>query len=163
MAYRVSSNVVFATLAMEMGNEKLKEVSERFGFNARIPGVGVSISQSNFPTLEEYELGNMAQSGIGQGSVTVTPMQMAIVSAAVANDGVLMQPKLVNKIVDKDGNTIKEIENKVLKSDVISPEIASIVKEYMGYLVSNNIYRWPYFDGTNAGVRLVQQIIWKMG
>ncbi len=151
MAYRVSSNVVFATLAMEMGNEKLKEVSERFGFNARIPGVGVSISQSNFPTLEEYELGNMAQSGIGQGSVTVTPMQMAIVSAAVANDGVLMQPKLVNKIVDKDGNTIKEIENKVLKSDVISPEIASIVKEYMGYLVSNNIYRWPYFDGTNAG------------
>ena len=74
----------------------------------------------------------MAQSGIGQGSVTVTPMQMAIVSAAVANDGVLMQPKLVNKIVDKDGNTIKEIENKVLKSDVISPEIASIVKRIYG-------------------------------
>lgn len=150
-AYRVSSNVVFGTLAMEMGNDKLREVAERFGFNARIPGVGISISQSSFPTLEEYELGNIAQSGIGQGSVAVTPMQMAIVAATVANNGVLMQPKLVNKVVDKDGNTIKEIENKVLKSDVISADIAAIIKEYMNYLVSNNIYRWPYFDGTNAG------------
>ena len=112
MAYRVSSNVVFGTLSMEMGNEKLKEVSERFGFNSRVPGIGMSISESRFPSLKDYELGNIAQSGIGQASVLSSPMQMAIVAATVANDGVLMEPKLVNKIVDKDGNTIKEIQNK---------------------------------------------------
>lgn len=151
MAYRVSSNVVFGTLAMEMGNEKLKEVSERFGFNSRVPGIGVSISESRFPSLKSYELGNIAQSGIGQASVLSSPMQMAIVAATVANDGVLMEPKLVNKVVDKDGNTIKEIPNKTLKSDVISKEIAQTIKDYMGYLVSNNIYRWPAFEGTNAG------------
>lgn len=151
MAYRVSSNVVFGTLAMEMGNEKLKEVSERFGFNSRVPGIGMSISESRFPSLKDYEAGNIAQSGIGQASVLSSPMQMAIVAATVANDGVLMEPKLVNKIVDKDGNTIKEIPNKTLKSDVISEEIASTIKSYMGYLVSNNIYRWPAFEGTNAG------------
>ena len=151
MAYRVSSNVVFGTLAMEMGNSKLKEVAERFGFNSRINGVGLTIPSSKFPTLEDYEAGNIAQSGIGQGSVVSTPIQMAIVAAAVANDGVLMEPKLVNKIVDKDGNTIKEISNKVLKDNVISKDIANTVKEYMGYLVSNNLYRWPAFEGTNAG------------
>ncbi|WP_291650647.1 penicillin-binding protein 2 [Clostridium sp.] len=151
MAYRVSSNVVFGTLAMEMGNEKLKEVSERFGFNSRVPGIGMSISESRFPSLKDYELGNIAQSGIGQASVLSSPMQMAIVAATVANDGVFMEPKLVNKIVDKDGNTIKEIPNKTLKSDVVSKEIANIIKDYMGYLVSNNIYRWPAFEGTNAG------------
>lgn len=151
MAYRVSSNVVFGTLAMEMGNSKLKEVAERFGFNSRINGVGLTIPSSNFPTLEDYEVGNIAQSGIGQGSVLSTPIQMAIVAATVANDGVLMQPKLVNKIVDKDGNTIKEVSNQVLKDDVISKDIANTIKEYMGYLVSNNLYRWPAFEGTNAG------------
>ena len=151
MAYRVSSNVVFGTLSMEMGNEKLKEVAERFGFNSRVPGIGMSISESRFPSLKDYELGNIAQSGIGQASVLSSPMQMAIVAATVANDGVLMEPKLVNKIVDKDGNTIKEIQNKTLQSDVISKEIANTIKDYMGYLVSNNIYRWPAFEGTNAG------------
>lgn len=150
-AYKVSSNVVFGTLAMELGNDYLKEVAERFGFNSRIPGIGLSISQSNFPKLDSSELGNIAQSGIGQGSVTVTPMQMAIVAATVANDGVLMEPKLVNKVVDKDGNTVKAIDDKALKSDVISKDIADTIKEYMGYLVSSNIYRWPYFEGTNAG------------
>ena len=151
MAYRVSSNVVFGTLSMEMGNEKLKEVSERFGFNSRVPGIGMSISESRFPSLKDYELGNIAQSGIGQASVLSSPMQMAIVAATVANDVVLMEPKLVNKIVDKDGNTIKEIQNKTLQSNVISKEIANTIKDYMGYLVSNNIYRWPAFEGTNAG------------
>ena len=150
-AYRVSSNVVFGTLAMEMGNDHLKAVSERFGFNSRVPGIGLSIAQSNFPKLDSSELGNIAQSGIGQASVTVTPMQMAIVAATVANDGVLMEPKLANKVIDKDGNTVKNIDNKVLKSDVISKDIANEVKEYMGYLVSNNLHRWPYFEGTNAG------------
>lgn len=151
MAYRVSSNFVFGTLAMDMGNAKLKEVAERFGFNSRINGVGLSIPASNFPTLNDYEEGNIAQSGIGQGSVLATPIEMAIVAATVANDGVLMQPKLVNKIVDKDGNTIKEFSNKALKEDVISDDIANTIKEYMGYLVSNNLYRWPAFEGTNAG------------
>ncbi|MGN1029280.1 MAG: penicillin-binding transpeptidase domain-containing protein, partial [Bacilli bacterium] len=151
MAYRVSSNFVFGTLAMDMGNAKLKEVAERFGFNSRINGVGLSIPQSNFPTLKEEEMGNIAQSGIGQGSVLSTPIQMAIVASTVANDGVLMQPKLVNKVVDKDGNTVKEIPNKALRENVISADVANTIKEYMGYLVSNNIYRWPSFEGTNAG------------
>ena len=76
---------------------------------------------------------------------------MALVAATVANDGVLMEPKLVNKIVDKAGNTIKEIPNKTLKENIISKDIATTIKDYMGYLVSNNIYRWPAFEGTNAG------------
>ncbi|GAB6168494.1 penicillin-binding protein 2 [Clostridium carnis] len=153
MAYRVSSNVVFGTLAMELGNDKLKATAEKFGLNSRIPGIGVNISKSEFPTLNPSELGNIAQSGIGQGSVLVTPMQMAIMAATVANDGVLMEPRLVNKVIDKDGNLVKETQSKVLKDDVISKNTAAIVKQYMGYLVSNNIYRWPAFEGTNAGAK----------
>lgn len=149
-AYRVSSNVVFGTLAMELGNEALKATAEKYGFNSVITGSGVEITASRFPSLEEYEKGNIAQSGIGQGSVLATPMQMALVAATVANDGVMIEPKLVNKVVDKDGNVIKTIDSKELK-EVISKDTAETIKSYMKYLVDNNIYRWPAFEGTNAG------------
>ncbi|WP_195988298.1 penicillin-binding transpeptidase domain-containing protein [Clostridium sp. D53t1_180928_C8] len=149
-AYKVSSNVVFGTLAMDLGNDKLKATAESYGFNSVITGPGVSITSSRFPTLNNAELGNMAQSGIGQGSVLATPMQMALVAATVANDGVMMQPKLVNSIVDKDKNTVKAIDGKELKQ-VMSSEIAETIQEYMTYLIDSNLNKWPAFKGTNAG------------
>jgi len=150
-AYRYSSNVVFGTLAMEMGNEYLKSVTEKFGFNTVLSGNGVSLIKSYFPTLERYEQGNIAQSGIGQGSILTTPIEMAIMTSVIANDGVIMEPTLVSKIVDKNLNVVDEIKAKVLRSDVVSSTTAAIVKEYMSNLIENNIYRWPYFEGTNAG------------
>lgn len=149
-AYRVSSNVVFGSLAMELGNSTLKQTAEDYGFNSVINGPGLSITASQFPTLESYREGEIAQSGIGQGGVLSTPIQMALVAATVANDGVMMQPKLVNSVLDSEGNTIETIENNELKQ-VMSSSIAGTIKSYMKYLVDNNIYRWPAFDGTNAG------------
>ena len=52
-------------------------------------------------------------------------------------------------VVSENVRTIKA--SKALKDDVISSDVANTIKEYMGYLVSNNIYRWPAFEGTNAG------------
>lgn len=149
-AYKVSSNIVFGTLAMELGNDALKNTAENYGFNSVITGPGVSITASRFPSLNSSEVGNIAQSGIGQGSVLVTPMQMALVAATVANDGVMMQPKLVNSIVDKDKNVIKTIDSKKLKQ-VMSSDIAETIQDYMTNLVNSNLSKWPAFKGTNAG------------
>ena len=135
---------------MDLGNDKLKATAEDYGFNSVITGPGVSITASRFPTLNSAELGNMAQSGIGQGSVLSTPMQMALVAATVANDGVMMQPKLVNSIVDKDQNIVKTIDGKQLK-EVMSSDIAETIQDYMTYLVDSNLNKWPAFKGTNAG------------
>lgn len=150
-AYRFSSNFVFGTLAMEMGNDYLKEMAERFGFNSNLQGKGVYSSKSTFPKLDSNELGNIAQSGIGQGSVITTPLQMAIMASAIANDGTIMEPTLLDKIVDKNSNLVDENKPEVFKSNVVSKETAATVKEYMGNLIENNIYRWPAFSGTNAG------------
>ena len=150
-AFSVSSNVVFGTLAMEMGNEKLRSMAERFGFNSVVPAVGTSIVKSQFPTLEDYEIGSIAQSGIGQGSVLATPMQMALMVSAVANDGMLMQPKLVNKIVDSEGNVVKEISSKELKQ-VIQPETSAIIRDYMKTLVEGKTYYgWDTLQYYGAG------------
>lgn len=149
-ALQVSSNDVFGELAMELGNDKLKATAESFGFNQKIPAIGTTIATSKFPKLESYEQGMIAQSGIGQSSILATPMQMALVAATISNDGAMMQPKLANKVMDSDGNTIKMIEEKTL-SQVIPIDRAQIIQDYMKNVVDNNLSRWPALKGTNAG------------
>lgn len=150
-ALAVSSNVVFGGLALELGNDKLKKTAEKFDFNKDIPTDGFGLENSRFPTLKDYEKGNIAQSGIGQGAVLATPMQMALVASTIANDGVMMEPKLVNEVINKDGELISKIGSKTVKN-VISKDTSATIKEYMKYLVDDRLSRdWKYvFNGTGA-------------
>ena len=149
-AFKVSSNVVFGTLAMELGNDKLKATAEKYGFNNNIDAEGFKITQSQFPKLTAAEVGSIAQSGIGQSSILATPMQMALISSTIANNGTMMEPRLVNKVLDKDGNVVKTIGSKVYK-EVISTTNAAIIKDYMKNLVDSKVSSsWSYFQGTNA-------------
>lgn len=149
-AFRVSSNVVFGTLALELGNDKLKATAEAYGFNKSIETNGFTLENSRFPTLKPYEKGSIAQTGIGQSSILATPMEMALVSSTIANGGKMMEPTLVSKVIDKDGNTVKTVEPKML-NQVISANNAAIVKDYMKNLVDSKIDdTWSYFGGTDA-------------
>ncbi|OOM81206.1 penicillin-binding transpeptidase domain-containing protein [Clostridium sp. BL-8] len=149
-AYRLSSNFVFGTLAMELGNDKLKATAEKFGFNSTIDSDGFTIAQSQFPKLSKAEVGNIAQSGIGQSSILATPMQMALVASTVADDGKMMEPRLVNQVIDKDGNVLKTIQPK-LDKQVISSGDSAIIKDYMKNLVDSRVdSSWGFFKGTNA-------------
>ncbi|MPQ42696.1 peptidoglycan D,D-transpeptidase FtsI family protein [Clostridium tarantellae] len=152
-ALSVSSNVVFGTLAMELGNSNLKKTSEAYGFNLGIPSDGVIIDNSIFPTLPKAEKGNIARSGIGQSSILATPMQMALITSTIANNGVMMEPHLVNKVVNKDGDVVETIAPKEIKR-VISKENASIIKNYMKGVVDDRINgRWTSFKGLNAAAK----------
>jgi len=149
-AFRLSSNFVFGTLAMELGNDKLKTTAEKYGFNSTVESNGFKMAQSQFPKLTKAEVGSIAQSGIGQSSILATPMQMALVSSTVANNGKMMEPTLVNQVIDKDGNIVKSIDSKVYKQ-VLSPANATIIKDYMKNLVDSKIdSSWSYFQGTDT-------------
>lgn len=79
-------------------------------------------------------------------------MQMALIASTIANDGKMMEPTLVNQVIDKDGNVVKTIEPKLYKQ-VISPNNASTIKEYMEFLVdshANSGGGWSYFKGLNV-------------
>ena len=140
-AFQVSSNVVFGTLAQELGNKTLKETAEDFGFNKDIPSTGFSISKSEFPTLESYEVGMIAQSGIGQSEVLLsTPIQMALVASTIANDGVMMEPKLVNQVVDLNMNVVKKYGDK--KYGQVRPTSdANTIKDYMVNMVEEQFWK----------------------
>lgn len=149
-AFVVSSNVVYGTLAGELGNDKLKATAEKFGFNNSIPANGFTISKSSFPKLDSSEVGSIAQTGIGQSSILSTPMQMALVASTIANNGTMMEPKLVNEVKDMNGNTVKKIGSKKY-ADVIPAKDALTIKEYMTALVDKNVNSsWYYFKGLNA-------------
>jgi len=147
-AYVKSSNVVFGKIGMELGNDKLRKTAEDFYFNKNIPCDGIVIDKSHFPTLKSYEVGNKAQSAIGQAADLATPMQMALVSATIANDGVMMKPHLVKQILASDGSVVEDIQGES-NGTITSSDIAATMKDFMKGVVTDG-------TGGNASIEGVE-------
>ena len=111
-----SVNTAWASVAEKLGKETMSEYMKRFGFyedppmdypdEQMVPSGEVGRRNRLLsPTSGQIDVGRMA---IGQDKLLVTPLQMATVAQTVANGGVRMKPRLVQKIVDPDGRTIDE-------------------------------------------------------
>lgn len=142
--YVHSSNVVFGTLGLELGNDKLKETAEKFYFNKDIPADGIPVEQSKFPILKNYEKGSIAQSAIGQSSDLASPLQMALVSSTIANGGIMMKPQLVKEVQTSKGVLVKSIQPESL-GQIISTSTANTMRDYMKSVVEEG-------TGVNAAV-----------
>lgn len=129
-AFEVSSNVVFGGLAIELGGDKMEEVASRFGFNESLDIMGVNFVSGAYTAYGKNDDGLLALTGIGQGDVQANPLQMAMVTAAIANDGMLMKPRLVNSILKYDGTTKEKFEPS-LYNTVADVDTAQTVKAYM--------------------------------
>ncbi|WP_369054234.1 peptidoglycan D,D-transpeptidase FtsI family protein [Kineococcus terrestris] len=99
-AMRISCNTAFAQLGLDLGQDALREQAEAFGFGQDL-SIPLGVTPSSFPA--DLNPPQLAQSAIGQFEVRVTPLQVAMVSAAIANDGVLVQPNLVAEVRAGDG------------------------------------------------------------
>lgn len=132
-AVEVSCNIYFALAGLEAGGEALASWAERVGFGAPIPfDLPTAASQvtnggGSFGGgfADDVELANAAY---GQAQTLATPLQMALVAAAIANDGVLMRPHLVTRLSGEDGTT--EVEPQVWRQ-VISPDVAQTIAAAM--------------------------------
>jgi penicillin-binding protein A len=103
-AMRVSCNTTFAELALDLGAEGIADQAERFGFNSEVPyELGVAVSE----IPREQDLPSVAQSGIGQRDVRATPMQMALLTASIANGGQLVRPHVVQAVRDPSGRQLR--------------------------------------------------------
>lgn len=147
-AYTHSSNVVFGTLGLELGNDKLKATAEKFYFNKEIPADGIPVEPSKFPILKKNEKGSIAQSAIGQSSDLASPLQMAEITSTIANDGVMMKPHLVNEILTSKGQSVKAIEPEAL-GQIISASTAKTMKDFMRSVVNEG-------TGVNASIEGVE-------
>lgn len=97
-ALDVSCNVAFGDLSLRVGQDKLAEQAAKFGFGTD-PLDGLAANSSHFSVGDaKLEAPQLAQSGIGQYEVAATPLQMAMVTAGIANDGAVMKPYIVRTV-----------------------------------------------------------------
>jgi len=104
--FTVSSNVVFCTLGAKLGGTKMEEKAEKFGFNS-IFDFDIPYKSSSFPKGVTDDA-NEAALGIGQGDILATPLQMAMVTCGIANNGVIMKPYIVNSVINIEGEVVEE-------------------------------------------------------
>jgi peptidoglycan glycosyltransferase len=146
-ALRVSCNTAFANLGLEIGEDRLREQSTQFGFNQRhLPDLGGAASR--FP--DELDDAQLALSAIGQFEVAASPLQMAMVSAAIANDGVLMDPYLVSMVQAPDLKPLETHKPEVL-SRPLTPEHAAELQEMMVVVVDSGTGRNAQISGVEVG------------
>jgi penicillin-binding protein A len=137
-----SVNTVYAQVAERLGKQTMKKYMQRFGFDSK-PQLDYPSDQMSSsgeyrnghlipPTSRFVDVGRM---GIGQDKLSVTPLQMAEVVAAVANGGKLMKPHMTDRIVDTDGRTVERIKPEV-QSTVMKPSTASALTAMMEGVVT---------------------------
>jgi penicillin-binding protein A len=127
-AFTVSCNTVFGELGMKIGSPALHAQAGKFGMNDPNLTIPMPVSQSNSPLLTDRA--QTAMSAIGQFNDTVTPLQEAMFSSAIANNGTLMKPYLVQKVEAQDLSSVVSTTPQVY-SQPVSPGVAGQVKQMM--------------------------------
>ncbi|MFC8074826.1 peptidoglycan D,D-transpeptidase FtsI family protein [Streptomyces sp. NPDC057307] len=130
-ALRVSCNSVFGKLGYDVGADKMLETAKKFGFNEE-QFVPVRANASIFP--EELNDSQTALSSIGQFDTRTTPLQMAMVVSAIANDGKLMKPYMIDQLEAPNLDVIKKTEPEEM-GQPLSQEHAQMLQEMMETVV----------------------------
>lgn len=146
-ALAVSCNTAFGKLAMDLGADKLRAQAEAFGFNSK-PELDVRTAASKYPkTVDQAQL---ALSGIGQYEVAASPLQMAMIGAAIANDGTMMKPRLVSEVRAQDLSILATNPPKE-QGKPISQETARALQQMMVSTVAEGTGTRAQIDGVVVG------------
>lgn len=132
-ALQVSCNTPFAMLGVELGDDALREQAEAFGWGQELE-IPLTVTPSIFP--EDPDAAQTAMSAIGQFDVRATPLQMAMVSAAIGNGGVLMKPYLTATTRGPDLNVLSVAEPSVLSTAMTEGNAAEL-RDMMVNVVEN--------------------------
>ena len=126
-ALRLSCNIPLAELGLQLGDEAIRETAEKFGFNTDYV-IPLNVSKSTYPTvLDEAQT---ALSAFGQTDVRATALQMAMVSATIANGGQLMTPNLIDKVTAPNLSPIQVFKPEAMDR-VMSAETATTLTQMM--------------------------------
>lgn len=131
-----SVNGAFGNIAVDLGGRALQNTMDKFGFGSfgNDPPLDYPVSQMRpsgifrngklIPATSKFV--DLARTGIGQDKLGATPLQMAMVVSAVANDGKLMKPHLVDRVTDPDGRVTEQVEPEQLSQAMKASTAASL-------------------------------------
>ena len=128
-AIATSCNCYFAELGKRVGAENIRKKAEDFYFNENYPFV-LAHSTSQVALQKKSEENEIVETAIGQGKTLATPLHMAMIASAIANDGIMMKPYIVDHIQYYNGDISKTTVPEKLKQ-IISVEEADIITDMM--------------------------------
>ncbi|MCQ6552151.1 penicillin-binding transpeptidase domain-containing protein [Streptomyces sp. C10-9-1] len=147
-AMEVSCNSVFAKLGDDVSRDKMVEMAEKFGFNN--PEIDTPVRAAASVYDKEMSRDGNAQSAIGQFNTAATPLQMAMVTAAIANDGKLMKPYMIDKLESPDLEVVQQNEPEEM-SRPISAENAQLLQQMMENVVERGTGGNAAIPGVKVG------------
>ncbi|SFO57140.1 cell elongation-specific peptidoglycan D,D-transpeptidase [Geodermatophilus obscurus] len=146
-ALTISCNTAFAQLGIDLGEDRVREMAEAFGMTGERLEIPMRTAGSSIGDIEsEAALG---QTSIGQRDVRMTPLQAAMVAAAVGNDGTLMTPHLIDQVRAPDRTVIDRADPEEL-SEPVTPEVADQLQEMMESVVTEGSGRAARIPGVTV-------------
>ena len=146
-ALTISCNTAFAQLGIDLGEESVRDMAEAFGIDEQGFEMPLKVAPSKLGDIENDA--QLAVSSIGQQDVQLTPMQAAMIAAAVANRGTLMKPYLVSQVQAPDLTVIDKTDPEEM-SQPVSEEVAGQLTEMMTSVVNNGTGRRARIDGVQV-------------
>ncbi|MCD6498152.1 MAG: penicillin-binding protein 2 [Deltaproteobacteria bacterium] len=140
-----SCNVFFYRMAERIGMDRMARYARDFGLGTPT-GLGLNSETGGFiPTKAWYNknmpggfrIGNTLNSGVGQGNVLVTPLQLAMVYAAIANGGKLYLPQIVDRIETPDGQVVQDFPQKIRRRVQVSPKTLNIIRSALHEVIND--------------------------
>jgi peptidoglycan glycosyltransferase len=141
-----SCNIPFAELSLELGEGAIGSMADDFGFGATLE-IPLRVTPSRFP--RGMDQAQLMLASFGQFDVRVTPLQVAMMSAAVANEGVVMTPTLVDQVLSPDLRAIEETRPREYSSP-LSPVVAAELSRMMVANVSRGVANQASIPGVGV-------------
>lgn len=132
-SFAKSCNSSFANIGLTLDKKAFSKTLDQLMFNQELP-LSCAYNQSRLEIPDDESDKEMMQNAIGQGRTQITPIHLAMITAAIANDGVLMKPHMIKRIESAEGAKIKEYPAEKYGT-LMSAEEATILREYMEAVV----------------------------
>lgn len=134
-AFANSCNCSFVNMGTMIDADKLNEYCQKRLFNAELP-IDIPYKSSSITLSNSDSEFMKSQTAIGQGETLVTPIHMCMVMSSIANDGILMKPRLVTSIIGENGKTVKDFGTDEYK-ELYTKEETDVLKEYLREVVKS--------------------------
>ena len=130
-----SCNTSFSNIGLSLDISSFRNLCENMLFNRKLPG-SLAGSKSSFALTSDADKGKIMQTSIGQGDTLVSPLHMVFVAGAIANNGVAMEPYVVDHVENDGGIHVRNYKEKEY-GELLSTSDAALLQDYMRGVIEN--------------------------
>lgn len=134
-AFANSCNSAFAEIGLDLNLLSLSKLNDTLMFNSVLP-IPLPYSKSSYVLTSNGTINEIMQTSIGQGETLVSPLHMALITSAIANEGMIMRPYLIDSIENYNGDLVKQYTPTEYKA-VMTSEEAATLSDLMENVVTN--------------------------